>query len=607
MQTLDRSPARALPNPLLAVSDLTIGFPDDQGQLKQVTQSVGFTLNAGESLAVVGESGSGKTLVGRALLGLLPERAQIVSGSIRFDGREWLDNTPAQWLAARGTEIGMVFQEPMVSLNPAARIGDQLTEALIRRRRLGRDEARELAVRMLERVRVRDPRGCLKRYPHEFSGGMRQRILLAAVMLLRPRLLIADEPTTALDCVVQKEVLDLLLELTREEGTALIFISHNLALVTAYTERVLVMRRGVVVETGAVANVLARPSHDYTLSLLEALPRRAEADADAAVQAEEPGMPAAPPVIEVNDVAIDYTVPGTWFRSQTSRAVHPSSLSVRAGETVAIVGESGSGKTSLAKAILGLAPIAQGQILLNGKPFLYAGRDAMQAARRSVQMVFQDPYSSLDPRMRVDALVREGLRLDTTLDVKARQQRVATALADVGLEQFGSRLVHQLSGGQRQRVAIARALASRPAVIIADEPVSALDVTVQKQILDMLVSLQKRYHFACLLISHDLGVVEQIADRVVVMFRGHIVEEGSRDAVFDNPSHPYTRRLLQAVPELRGNRTDGFKVITRAVPEDPDPRRAYFDATQTSAVAPVLIDVMPPVFAHHRIAIESPS
>ncbi|MFM0203672.1 ABC transporter ATP-binding protein [Paraburkholderia fungorum] len=607
MQTLDPSLAHPLSHPLLSVSDLTIGFPSDQGQFKQVTESVGFTLNAGESLAVVGESGSGKTLVGRALLGLLPERAQILSGSIRFDGREWLDNTPAQWLAARGTEIGMVFQEPMVSLNPAARIGDQLTEAIIRRRRVARNEARELAVRMLERVRVRDPRDCLKRYPHEFSGGMRQRILLAAVMLLRPRLLIADEPTTALDCVVQKEVLDLMLELTREEGTALIFISHNLALVTAYTERVLVMRRGVVVETGAVASVLARPSHDYTLKLLEALPCRAEAEADAAVETAQPTPPSTPPAIEVDDVAIDYTVPGTWFRSQTTRAVYPSSLSVRAGETVAIVGESGSGKTSLAKAILGLAPIAQGSILLNGKPFLNAGHDALQAARRSVQMVFQDPYSSLDPRMRVDALVREGLRLDTTLDTKARQQRVTTALADVGLEQFGSRLVHQLSGGQRQRVAIARALASRPAVIIADEPVSALDVTVQKQILDMLVSLQKRYRFACLLISHDLGVVEQIADRVVVMFRGHIVEEGSRDAVFDNPSHPYTRRLLQAVPELRGNRTEGFKVITRAVPEDADPGRAYFDATRTGAIAPVLIDVMPRVFAHHRIAIDSPS
>jgi len=593
-------------HPLLTVSNLTIGFPDKTGAIKQVTHDVNFTLNAGESLAIVGESGSGKTMVGRALLGLLPERAEIVSGTISFEGRDVLGNTPAQWLATRGTGIGMVFQEPMVSLNPAIRIGDQLTEALMRRRSVARDAARLQAIAMLERVRVRDPVGCMKRYPHEFSGGMRQRILLAAVMLLRPKLLIADEPTTALDCVVQKEVLDLMIELTREEGTALIFISHNLALVTAYTEQVLVMRRGSVVETGAVGTVLARPSHEYTLKLLEALPRRADNE-----DASSPPDSSAPPVIEVKDVAIDYKVPGLWFRKILARAVHPTSFSVQAGETVAIVGESGSGKTSIAKAILGLAPTAQGQILLNGLPFLNAGHDAMQAARRSVQMVFQDPYSSLDPRMRVDALISEGLRLDKTLSRAQRAQRVAEALDDVGLSEFAGRLVHQLSGGQRQRVAIARALASRPAVIIADEPVSALDVTVQKQILDMLVSLQQRYRFACLLISHDLGVVEQIADRVLVMFRGHIVEEGTRDAVFDNPVHPYTRRLLQAVPELRGNRDDGFKVITRTVPDDIDPTRKYFNAELAARDMPVLVDVAAPTlrstpaFVDHRIALEA--
>jgi peptide/nickel transport system ATP-binding protein len=392
-----------------------------------------------------------------------------------------------------------------------------------------------------------------------------------------------------------------MIELTREESTALMFISHNLALVAAYTERVLVMRRGLVVETGAVAKVLARPSHEYTLKLLEALPRRTDA------QSQSVPALCAKPAIEVRDVAIDYMVPGTWFRTRPVRAVHPSSFSVRAGETVAIVGESGSGKTSLAKAILGLAPTVQGQILLNGMPFLDAGRDALQAARRAIQIVFQDPYSSLDPRMRVHALVREGLRLDKTLSEAQRDERVASALADVGLAEFASRLVHQLSGGQRQRVAIARALASRPAVIIADEPVSALDVTVQKQILDMLVTLQQRYRFACLLISHDLGVVEQIADRVFVMFRGHVVEEGTRDAVFDNPSHPYTRRLLQAVPELHGNREDGFKVTTRAVPVDTDPSRPYFDAERACGRAPELADVMPAAAGQHRIALVASS
>jgi peptide/nickel transport system ATP-binding protein len=584
---------------LLDVSNLTIGFPAGDGSIRNVVHDASFTLCAGESLAVVGESGSGKTMIGRALLGLLPGGAQIAAGRIAFAGRDLLGNTPAQWRATRGTGIGMVFQEPMVSLNPAARIGEQLTEALLRRRPIGRDAARAEAVAMLERVRVRDPQGCLKRYPHEFSGGMRQRILLAAVMLLRPKLLIADEPTTALDCVVQKEVLDLMLELTRDERTALIFISHNLSLVTAYTERVLVMRQGHVVESGAVAQVLARPSHEYTLNLLEALPGRTAAQAAPPLAAE-----ATPPVVEVRDVAIDYTVSHGWFVSRSVRAVHPSSFSVRAGETLAIVGESGSGKTSLAKALLGLNPTAQGEILLHGKPFLNAGRDALHQARRAIQMVFQDPYSSLDPRMRVHALIREGLRLERTLSDTERDARVARALGDVGMAQLGARFVHQLSGGQRQRVAIARALVCRPAVIIADEPVSALDVTVQKQVLDMLVALQRQYQFACVLISHDLGVVEQIADRVLVMFRGHIVEEGTRDAVFDNPTHPYTRRLLQAVPELRGDRERGFAVVTRSVPDDTDPARQYFDSDHADSRTPMLVAVAAaPARAQHRVAL----
>jgi peptide/nickel transport system ATP-binding protein len=560
-----------------------------------------FTLHAGESLAVVGESGSGKTLIGRAMLGLLPAGARIVAGRIAFAGRDLLLQTPAQWRAIRGTGIGMVFQEPMVSLNPAARIGVQLTEALLRHRPVGRDAAREQAVAMLERVRVRDPRDCLARYPHEFSGGMRQRILLAAVMLLRPQLLIADEPTTALDCVVQKEVLDLMLELTRDLRTALIFISHNLSLVSAYTERMLVMRQGHMIETGPVAQVLARPAHDYTLSLLEALPGRA-----AALPAAEPHASDSadtPPAIAVRNVAIDYAVSRGWFGTRHVRAVHPSSFSVRAGETLAIVGESGSGKTSLAKALLGLNLPAQGEILLHGQPFLNAGPRALHAARRAIQMVFQDPYSSLDPRMRVHALVLESLQLERSLGDAERDARVARALDDVGLAQFASRFVHQLSGGQRQRVAIARALVCRPAVIIADEPVSALDVTVQKQVLHMLVSLQRSYRFACVLISHDLGVVEQVADHVLVMFRGHIVEEGSRDAVFDHPIHPYTRRLLQAVPELRGNREQGFVVATRSVPADPNPTRPYFDSEQAGSRLPVLVDVAARASRRHRVAL----
>ncbi|HEY1607819.1 MAG TPA: ABC transporter ATP-binding protein, partial [Paraburkholderia sp.] len=582
--------------PLLSVRDLTLAFNVPDGAPKTVVEAVSFALHRGHSLAIVGESGSGKTMIGKALLGLLPDAARIVGGDMRFDGHALQTQTRAQWRETRGVGIGMVFQEPMVSLNPAFRIGVQLTEALVRRRGLSQGEALRRALTMLERVRVRNPRDCMKRYPHEFSGGMRQRIMLASAMLLRPKLLIADEPTTALDCVVQKDVLDVMTELTREEGTALVFISHNLALVAAYTENVLVMRSGMAVETGPAARVLSRPAHSYTLALLDALPRRVDAPACAA-------KPAGKPVLEMRGVAIDYAAPraslASWLRAKLGprnganasacvRTVFPTSFSLHAGETLAIVGESGSGKTSLAKAVLGLVNPAEGDVLLDGAPYLDAGAKRLQTARRAIQIVFQDPYSSLDPRMRVGALVAEGLRSDRSLDAAARAGRVRTALADVGLAEHAQRFVHELSGGQRQRVAIARALVSRPAVIIADEPVSALDVTVQKQVLDLLTSLQARYGFACLLISHDLGVVEQIASHVLVMLRGHIVEAGTRDAVFDDPRHPYTRRLLRAVPELRGDRDSGFRVQMREVPPVRQAEESYFDPDRAQAALPTM-------------------
>ena len=565
--------------PLLQVRDLTIAFPRKGQQVAPAVNRVGFDLHAGESLAIVGESGSGKTMIGKALLGLLPDSARTQGGQILYNGRDLLANSPSEWRQARGIEIGMVFQEPMVSLNPAFRIGEQLTEALVLRRGMTRHEAEQRALAMLERVRVRDARECLRRYPHEFSGGMRQRIMLAAVMLLKPKLLIADEPTTALDCVVQKEVLDVMMELTAQEGTALIFISHNLALVAAYTQRVLVMRRGDAVETGLVADVLSRPKHEYTLNLLEALPKRSS----------DPIPSHGRTVLEVKDLTVDYHVSDGWFRKRQVRAVHQTSFDLAAGETLAIVGESGSGKTTISKAILGLAPAA-GSIAFHGENLVNAGRDRLQAARRRIQMIFQDPYSSLDPRMRIFDLVAEGLRLDRSIGRDEKRERVTRALEDVGLGgDYAGRYIHELSGGQRQRVAIARALVVRPEIIIADEPVSALDVTVQKQVLDILVSLQRTYGFACLLISHDLGVVEQIAHRVVVMLRGHVVEEGSRDAIFDAPQHPYTQRLLQAVPDLRGDREHGFVVETRKAPHARPLK--YYNPETDNARAPRLVVV----------------
>ncbi|CAB3908243.1 dipeptide ABC transporter ATP-binding protein [Achromobacter piechaudii] len=580
--------------PLLSVRDLEIRFPGKR-DAAPVVNRVSFDLHAGQSLSIVGESGSGKTLIGKALLGLLPDAARITGGQVLFDGRDVLPQSARDWQATRGTGIGMVFQEPMVSLNPAFRVGEQLIEALILRRGMTRRAAWDEAIQMLERVRVRDARDCMGRYPHEFSGGMRQRILLAGVMLLKPRLLIADEPTTALDCVVQKEVLDLMCELTREQGTALIFISHNLALVAAYTQRVLVMCRGRAVETGQVAQVLSRPADPYTLSLLDALPKRGPARAPVT----------GAPILQVDQLAIDYAVRGGWRRKRYVRAVHQASFHVAPGETLAIVGESGSGKTTVMMSILGLVPQAQGRIALDGQPLPAGGEGGIwRAARRRIQMVFQDPYSSLDPRMNIGALVGEGLRLEEGVTPDEQARRVQQALNDVGLgEGYAQRYAHELSGGQRQRVAIARALVMRPEVIIADEPVSALDVTVQKQVLETLMALQRSYGFACLLISHDLGVVEQIADRVVVMLRGHIVEEGSRDEVFDRPTHPYTRRLLQAVPELRGDARQGFRVQVRDLPEgegraDTD----YFDPANGEGGAPAMAAVAASGVTH-RVAL----
>ncbi len=593
MNAPDHSPAGAAP--LLSVRDLEIRFPGKRDNAPVVNR-VSFDLQAGESLSIVGESGSGKTLIGKALLGLLPDAARITNGRALFDGRDVLPQSAGDWQTTRGTGIGMVFQEPMVSLNPAFRVGEQLIEALVLRRSMTRSAAWDAAVQMLERVRVRDARDCMKRYPHEFSGGMRQRILLAGVMLLKPRLLIADEPTTALDCVVQKEVLDLMVELTRGQGTALIFISHNLALVAAYTQRVLVMCRGRAVEMGDVSQVLSRPADPYTLSLLDALPKRGPARAPVT----------GAPILQVDQLAIDYAVRGGWRRKRFVRAVHQASFQVAPGETLAIVGESGSGKTTVMMSILGLVPQAQGRIALDGQALPPGGEGGIwRTARRRIQMVFQDPYSSLDPRMTIGALVGEGLRLEAGITPDARQQRVDQALHDVGLgDGYAERYAHELSGGQRQRVAIARALVMRPEVIIADEPVSALDVTVQKQVLETLMSLQRSYGFACLLISHDLGVVEQIADRVVVMLRGHIVEEGSRDEVFDHPTHPYTRRLLQAVPELRGSAAEGFRVQVRDLPADTRrPDADYFDPSLGADVAAPAMTAVPASGATHRVAL----
>ncbi|MGE8690327.1 MAG: ABC transporter ATP-binding protein [Achromobacter sp.] len=528
---------------------------------REIVGGVSFDVAPGEMVGIVGESGSGKTQAARAIMGLTPPPLVVAGGSILFEGVDVTKASAAALRKLRGARIGMVFQEPMTSLNPSMSIGRQLDEGLkLHRRDLPAEARRERILEMLRRVGIRDPKGAMEAWPHEFSGGMRQRMMLASVMLLEPALLIADEPTTALDAVVQRDVLELMVDLTREHHTAVLMISHDLPMVARYTERMVVMQHGKVLETGTTAGILERPQHPYTRKLLDAMPRR---------------LPARPqtkeaPIVEVKNLIVDYAGHQRLFsRTGAKRALNGIDLHVKPREVVAVVGGSGSGKTTLGRAIAGLLTPTSGQILFRNQQ---AGRrtPAWRDYRLNCQMVFQDPYSSLDPRMTIGQLVGEGLRMLNDMPAADKRRRVDEVLAEVGLgSEYAKRFPHELSGGQRQRVAIARAVVRRPAFVIADEPVSALDVTVRAQVLDLFADLQERHGFSCLFISHDLGVVEQVADRVVVMRDGGIVEQGSRDEVFDHPREDYTRSLLSAIPALESTETGGVRLRWRLEGQEP--------------------------------------
>ncbi len=528
---------------------------------REIVSGVSFEVAPGEMVGIVGESGSGKTQAARAILGLTPAPLVVAGGSIKFEGVDVTRAAPAALRKLRGARIGMVFQEPMTSLNPSMPIGRQLEEGLrLHRKDLSASARRERILEMQRRGGIRDPKGAMEAWPHEFSGGMRQRMMLASVMLLEPALLIADEPTTALDAVVQRDVLELMVDLTREHHTAVLMISHDLPMVARYTERMVVMQHGKVLETGATAAILERPQHPYTRKLLDAMPRR--------LPARQLGKEA--PIVEVKNLVVDYAGHQRLFsRTGAKRALDGIDLHVKPREVVAVVGGSGSGKTTLGRAIAGLLAPTSGQILFRGQQV-----DRRSASwrdyRLNCQMVFQDPYSSLDPRMTIGQLVGEGLRMLEDMPAAEKRRRVDEVLAEVGLgSEYAKRYPHEMSGGQRQRVAIARAIVRRPAFVIADEPVSALDVTVRAQVLDLFADLQERHGFSCLFISHDLGVVEQVADRVVVMRDGGIVEQGSRDAVFDQPREEYTRSLLSAIPALESTDTGGVRLRWRLDQQEP--------------------------------------
>jgi peptide/nickel transport system ATP-binding protein len=529
-------------NPLLAISNLRIEVANRDGNPRlPLVEDLSFSIKPGEFVALVGESGSGKTMAARSILDLLPPGVARTNGSIKLEERELTELPPRKLRDIRGGMVGMVFQEPMVSLNPALTIRRQLEEGLKLHTKLSSKVIQASCIAMLRRVQIPDPERCLASYPHEFSGGMRQRIMLASVMLLKPKLLIADEPTTALDTLSQREVMELMVELARDNGVAVLLITHDLGLVARYAARVLVLEKGVMVESGETRQVLGQPAHPYTRKLVDSLPRRPETRVLAPSDA--------PVILSIEKACIDYEGrSGLLWRAPSKRVVHHVDMTVRAGEIVALVGGSGSGKTTLGRAVLALRPLSDGTICFDGTDISQMSRKQNRDFRRAVQLVFQDPFSSLDPRIRVGSIVGAALRHVPGLSSWERRSRIEATLAEVGLGGFADRFAHQMSGGQRQRVSIARAIASRPRLVVADEPVSALDVTIQRQVLNLLQTLQSQYGFACLFITHDLGVVEEVADRVCVMSQGSIVETGTTNTVFDDPQHDYTRALLAATP-----------------------------------------------------------
>ncbi|HEY5666704.1 MAG TPA: ABC transporter ATP-binding protein [Gammaproteobacteria bacterium] len=594
-----------MPEPVLSARDFNVRFATADGEVHAV-RSVSFDIAEGECLGVVGESGSGKSQLFLGAVGLLASNG-VAEGKMTYRGRDLTALSQARLNSIRGSGITMIFQDPLTSLTPHMRIGDQIIESLRVHHKMKGDEARKRAIESLELVRIPEAKRRLRQYPHELSGGMRQRVMIAMATACGPDLLIADEPTTALDVTVQAQILEIMRDLKDELKTAIVLISHDMGVIAAMADRVEVMREGEFVESGSIDDIFYAPQHDYTRMLLDSMPRVDQPDRPGHENLQPLGAPERHPnLLEVESLSVHFPirVEGWIPRYKPLRAVDGVSFSLREGETLGVVGESGCGKSTLARAVLALLPATAGVVLWSGSNLGEADKEAIRKLRKELQIVFQDPLASLDPRMTIGQSIGEPVRaLEPGLERSVVTGRVREVLEQVGLDPaWINRYPHEFSGGQNQRVGIARAMIVKPRLVICDEAVSALDVSVQAQVIDLILSLQKAFGMSMIFISHDLSVVRQVSHRVMVLYLGRVVELAGRNDIYEDPRHPYTRALISAVPipDPRKERAKERIPLPDELPSPLDTRAALtflkskrVDDPEAEQYLPRLVEVSP--------------